>query len=419
MTTVFHNGWIFAPFQSSAHSNDHFVDCMAFTGERISHVGSLKEASIPSEATMVNLENRIVLPGFIDAHVHILQFGHSLRKLNLIECTSFEQIRAAILSYAKANPSMPRILCRGWIQSSTKGVALARIQDDLDPHLPGGKIHRDENGRASGLLDESALINLAWPYLESTYSTADKVSALNLAVSTYSAAGYTGIVDMAMDKATWDLLETSIFAMLIAIELRDKKLQDPTFCVVGIKLICDGVVDGCTAALYQPYTGKTHPEEPIWPADMLKEVVHRADTAGLQCAIHAIGDNAVNQAINVLSGVGTPGRRHKIEHLELPTSEDAKCLGELGITASVQPVHSDPALFKAWPGLIEHDRCQHQLRPIRPPTAVLGLFAGHHLACLDLYVLLHAHVLEVGGKTCSQALWHCLSLVSAVSYFLL
>lgn len=410
MTSVFRNGRIFAPSQSSGNTNE-FADVMIIENDRISYIGPLDATAIPNNATVVDLENRIVLPGFIDAHVHILQYGHSLRKVNLIECTSLERIRDMISTYAKANPSVPRILCRGWIQSSTNGIALASMLDDLDPRPifidsfdlhsmwcnsaaldemkahsapdpPGGTIHRDENGRASGLLDESALVNLAWPYLEGTYSAEDKKSALDIAVASYTAAGYTGVVDMAMDQDTWDLLDQyrrekplpfHIAAHWLvpfsndqhgnfkyvdkAIQLR-KIFKDPTFCIAGIKLICDGVVDGCTAALSQPYTGKSKPEDPIWPADMLKEVVQRADAAGLQCAIHAIGDKAINQAINVLSGVGTPGRRHRIEHLELASSEDAKRLGQLGITASVQPVHSDPALFKAWPDLIGRDRCK-------------------------------------------------------------
>ncbi|BCS28112.1 amidohydrolase [Aspergillus puulaauensis] len=411
MTSVFRNGRIFAPSRSSSGDGCEFADGMIIKNDRISYIGSLDSTTVPDNATVIDLENRIVLPGFIDAHVHILQYGHSLRKVNLIECISLKHIRETISTYAKANPSVPRILCRGWIQSSTKGIALASMLDDLDPRPvfidsfdlhsmwcnsaaldemkvhsapdpPGGTIHRDENGRASGLLDESALVNLAWPYLDSLYSTQDKIGALDVAVSSYTAAGYTGVVDMAMDQDTWDLLDQyrreKSFPFHIAahwlipfsndqqanfkhvdraIELR-KTFRDPTFCIAGIKLICDGVVDGCTAALFQPYTGKSKPEDPIWPVDMLKEVVQRADEAGLQCAIHAIGDKAINQAINVLSEVGTLGRRHRIEHLELTSSEDAKRLGQLGITASVQPVHSDPALFKAWPGLIGRDRCK-------------------------------------------------------------
>ncbi|EPS34352.1 hypothetical protein PDE_09316 [Penicillium oxalicum 114-2] len=411
MTAVFRNGRIFVPSTTPAQESNDFADAMIITGDRISYVGSLDQVEIPAEATVVDLNHRVVVPGFIDAHVHILHYGHSLQKVDLIDCTSLDEIRATIKAYAEANPSVPRIFCRGWLQVTTNGVALASMLDDLDPRpifidafdlhsmwcnsaalkamgadtapdLPGGCIHRDENGRPSGLLDESAVMNMAWPYVESLHSREDKLAALDKAISAYSAAGYTGVVDMAMDEPTWEILneyrrdktipfhvaahwlvpytenqEANFKYVDRAVELR-RQFQNPSFCVVGVKLICDGVVDGCTAALLQPYTGKKDLVEPIWPEHQLREVVQRADAAGLQCAIHAIGDRAVHQAINVLSQVGTPGRRHRIEHLELTTSEDAKRLGELGITASVQPVHSDPALFKAWHDLVGPDRCQ-------------------------------------------------------------
>lgn len=409
MTSIFRNGRIFVPASSSPSNGNEFAECMITENGRISYVGP--ETKVPADAKVIDLNNRVVIPGFIDAHVHILHFGQSLRKVNLIECKSLEQIRETIKSYAQANPSEPRILCRGWNQASTNGVALASMLDDLDarpiyidafdlhstwcnlaalkemgaynsPDIPGGTIHRDENGKPSGLLDESAVFNLAWPYLDSTFSTEDKLSALDTAVAAYTAAGYTGLVDMAMDESTWEILnlyrrdkqipfhigahwlvpftedqQANLRYVDRAIELR-KQFTDPEFCILGIKLICDGVVDGCTAALHQPYAGKSDPVDPIWPPDMLQEAVQYADKAGLQCAIHAIGDLAVHQAINVLSQIGTPGRRHRIEHLEMTTSEDAKRLGQLGITASVQPVHSDPALFRAWPGLVGSDRCK-------------------------------------------------------------
>ncbi|KAL2837457.1 amidohydrolase 3 [Aspergillus pseudodeflectus] len=400
MTSVFRNGRIFAPSQSSAEPGSEFTSGMIVENGRISFVGNLDDTKTPHDSTIIDLENRIVLPGFIDAHVHILKYGHSLQK-----------IRETISSYAKATPSVPRILCQGWIQSSTKGIALASMLDDLDPRPifidsfdlhsvwcnsaaldemqahsapdpPGGTIHRDQNGRASGLLDESALVDLVWPHLESTYTAQDKAAALQAAVTSYTASGYTGVVDMAMNEDTWELLDkfrrdrqfpfhiathwlvpfsenqqANLKHVDRAIHLQ-QKFKDPAFCIAGIKLICDGTVDGCTAALSQSYNGKSHAGDPIWPTDMLREIVQRADSAGLQCAIHAIGDKAIHQAINVLSQVGTPGRRHRIEHLELATSEDAKRLGQLGITASVQPVHSDPALFKAWPGLVGSERCK-------------------------------------------------------------
>ncbi|RJE18842.1 amidohydrolase family [Aspergillus sclerotialis] len=408
MATIFKNCRVFRSASRGATSG--FAEAMAIEGSRITHVGALDEINSPN-AKVVDLQGRTVLPGFIDGHVHILHFGQSLARLDLISCTSLDEIRKTIKAYAEANPSLPRILCRGWIQATTNNVALASMIDDLDPRpvyidafdlhslwcnsaaldemqahtapdLPGGTIYRDENGRASGLIDEAAVQRLAWKFLESITSTEDRLKALDTAVKEYTANGYTGVVDMAMDEETWEVLniyrQTNTIPFAIAahwlvqysedqeanfryvdraIELR-QKFNQPDFCVVGIKIISDGVVDGCTAALRQPYTGKSSPVEPIWPEDKLRPVIQRADAAGLQCAIHAIGDLAITQAVNILGQVGTPGRRHRVEHLELASSEDAKRLGELGITASIQPVHSDPSLFKAWPSLIGPDRCQ-------------------------------------------------------------
>jgi predicted amidohydrolase YtcJ len=64
----------------------------------------------------------------------------------------------------------------------------------------------------------------------------------------------------------------------------------------------------------------------------------------------------VSNAVNVLEKHGKPGQRHRIEHLELTAPEDAKRLGQLGITASIQPVHSDPAILRAWPKLLGPER---------------------------------------------------------------
>ena len=88
---------------------------------------------------------------------------------------------------------------------------------------------------------------------------------------------------------------------------------------------------------------------------MLDPVVKVASDGGLQCAVHAIGDQAVHNAVNVLEKHGKPGQRHRIEHLELTAPGDARRLGELGITASIQPVHADPSILRAWLKLLGLD----------------------------------------------------------------
>ena len=120
--------------------------------------------------------------------------------------------------------------------------------------------------------------------------------------------------------------------------------------------MCDGVVDSCTAALLEPYTTGEASAPVAWSHDALGAVVQKADRAGLQCALHAIGDGAVKLAIDTLSHFGTPGHRHRIEHLELTSPGDGARLAAAGITASVQPAHADPVLLKAWPTLLGEDR---------------------------------------------------------------
>ena len=419
--TIFTNARIFTP--TTTNPDNPFQGTMITNGFQIQYIGSQTDRAIleakEAGAREINLENHVVVPGFIDSHMHILDFALSRQKVDLLPCKTVEDIRSVIKIYAEAHPDAERIVCKNWIQASTGGVALATMLDGIEPaerpvyiqamdfhsswcntaalqelgaagndmkcDPPGGEILRGEDGKPSGLFSEGAHFAIVVPFLTSVISIEDKLAALKNAVTAYTAAGYTGMIDMAMDEEHWAVLQAfrqrhggelpfHIAAHWLVPYSEDQdevfrhvdraaSLQrefhpsiSPTFCIAGIKLISDGVVDGCTAALSQPYTSTTNAIDPIWPAEAQQAVVQKADAAGLQIAIHAIGDQAVNQSINSLSSV-KPGRRHRIEHLELTSPEDAKRLGELGITASVQPVHSDPVLFRAWPSLIGSHRC--------------------------------------------------------------
>lgn len=168
--------------------------------------------------------------------------------------------------------------------------------------------HRGESGRPSGLLSENAVVDIIWPFLATITTQEAKLKALDRAFTAYTQAGYTGLVDMAMDETTWEVLQLyrqhnnplthrSIPARPLFREPRNqpppRRPRNPAagrvncttsagFCIIGIKPICDGVVDGCTG--------------------------------------------------------------------------NVRRLGELGITASVQPVHTDPVFFRAWPSLIGERR---------------------------------------------------------------
>ncbi len=268
------------------------------------------------------------------------------------------------------------------------------LWDDFDRVVNGGTIHRDaKTGRPTGLLSEAAVFDLVWPYLAIALSLEERVAAVAAAVEAYSSEGYTGVVDMALQEESLEAVLSYIESQpdkrppiriaaywLIkprpteaehlaqvdrAIELALKYDGDsrgdsiPSLRVVGIKVVCDGIVDACTAALSEPYGDSARTAtDAIWSPAQLGPVVRRATEAGIQVALHAIGDAAVTMAVDAIAACPAQASlRPRIEHLELASQADAKRLGALGITASIQPVHADPAILRAWPKLLGTHRC--------------------------------------------------------------
>ncbi|KAI9371290.1 amidohydrolase 3 [Aspergillus egyptiacus] len=410
MKTLFRNAALPLPSETGVEAT-----CLVVEDDLIIHVGSEKDA--PAADKTVDLAGRQVLPGFIDGHMHLLLFGASLSKIDLSQCKNLDDIRRTIRSGAQQRPNAARLFCSGWMHSMTDGKALASMIDDLDPrpifidakdlhsawcnsaaladlgitsatpNPEGGDIARDESGNPSGLLSEAAAVTIVWPHVAKVASAEEKLGHVRDAVAAYNAAGYTGMIEMATDENIWGTMvalraweavpirfaahwiitpaatEAEVLAQVDrAIELHGSynKATSPDFRIAGIKVICDGVVDACTAALLEPYsTSGVGSAEPLWEAEMLRKVVQRADGAGLQCALHAIGDAAVRLAIDTLETVKPKDgvcRRHRIEHLELTSPGDAARLAALGITASIQPVHADPAILRAWPRLLGPER---------------------------------------------------------------
>ena len=280
---------------------------------------------------------------------------------------------------------------------------------------------RDENGDATGLLLETAAQQFVWPHLASVTSDAERDAGLDRVFEAYLAAGVTGAVDMAFDEiglatveralqrhggrlpmrlaAHWFVSNTGDEAENIAQVRRAAELAardfGPGFRVVGVKFVSDGVIDACTAAMHEPYFDGSN-EGPIWPLEQLKPVLAAADAAGLQVAVHAIGDAASTIALDAIEHAinlnGPRERRHRIEHLEYAAPGTAERMAKLGVTASMQPVHTDSAVRENWDAMLGDERTERGFAwPEYEAAGALLAFSSDaptapHAALPNLYV---------------------------------
>lgn len=260
----------------------------------------------------------------------------------------------------------------------------------LPPHASGLPFSVTD-GELTGLVLETPVVETVWPFLANKLSDAARDAAFRAVFDAYLTTGVTGAIDMAMEGSDLRALERAyasygsqlplriamhwiisplgtdedrLARVQEAIEHRDRLAKhSPWLRMVGIKIVVDGVVDSCTAHLLEPYANGTHPG-PIWSLEELIPVATLADKAGLQIALHAIGDAASALALDALEAAtktngNVPDRRHRIEHLEVVTKESIARMKRCGVTASLQPVHADPALTFNWHAQLGHDkRCE-------------------------------------------------------------
>lgn len=412
MTTRYLNGRIFTAHPDPAEA---WAEAFVVDGETITFVGPSEQA--PAADETVDLQGRLVLPGFTDAHTHLLMAGAALGQVPLTAARSLDEIQTLLHDARSAHPDAAVLRGRGWLFDSVpNGAPTAAMIDAVVADIPvyldandyhscwvntaaltelgitrdtpdplGGRIERDTAGEPTGLLHETAAMQYAWAHRDETTTDADRDSDVDRVIGAYLEAGVTGVIDMAFDEfglaalrraqerrggelplrvaAHWLVTNTGDDEENLAQVARAAELAreggSPWVRVVGIKLILDGVIDACTAAMRHPYADGTN-AAPIWPPAQLDPVVAAADAAGLQVAQHAIGDHASEIALDAIANAvalnGERPRLHRIEHLEYAAPGTAERMARLGVTASMQPVHSDPAIFANWAEMLGDDR---------------------------------------------------------------
>lgn len=367
---------------------------------RVAMIGSESEIrSAARRGAMVeNLHGGVALPGLTDSHVHLTAWAVSRRRVDLHGCQSVEEVARRVGS-ARSRPG-DWIVGQGWnrhqldeppvrgaldravaerpvlLESNDihaawlNSEALRRCGISRDtPDPEGGVIVRDETGEPTGELLESARV-LALTYVPSPEDD-ELIDALLEAQSELHRFGITGIHSVERTGLT-DLrlladrgeLRLRVLQHLLVDDL-DQVIQaglrsgDPLpecgelATVGGIKMFLDGALSSCTAWLHEPYHEDpgNHGINTLERGDF-EAIVRRAAKAGLASTVHAIGDAAVELALDVLGCVPPPSSLpHRIEHLQLCPPGLWERAGQSGIVGSMQPVHvltDIPAAERHW-----------------------------------------------------------------------
>jgi predicted amidohydrolase YtcJ len=370
------------------------VEALSIVDGRVSKVGSAREIlRLKSASTQtLDLEGRAAFPGLADSHIHLLGTGMLMRTLDLSKARSILEIQNMLAKASSGRSREEWIIGRGWDQEKLQdhrypdrsdadvvpnpvflrrvcghvalanSVALATVQiDEKTPDPFGGEIERDSTGRLSGLLKERALGLVAESIpRDETESREALIVAARKLLSQGVTSLHCIIEDSLEFKVLRDLkkngkIEQSIYAILPvsmldqAGSLVDKSGESVEgFKVGGLKIFLDGSLGARTAALERAYNDEPGTSGMLTTSrEQLVALTKKAREMGLQLCIHAIGDKAVELAVETLKreegAEECKKGRHRIEHASLLSSDLIKEMSRLGLVASVQPrfIYSD------------------------------------------------------------------------------
>lgn len=407
----------------------------------------------------LDLGGRVALPGFIDAHTHLLFTAQARLEVELRDTRSEDE--AVTLVKTRAATTQPGAWITGhswdknhwtperfptkasldtvapatpvaltshdyhsyWVNS--EALRLAGI-DATTPDPPNGRIERDGDGQPTGMLYESAAMAL----LDAAITPPDDdtlLAELRRVLAGLRARGVTGVHNIEGDRAlhlSQQLRAAGEPGPRILLYIPRQSLPDALrlgleagfgddyLRFAGVKIFMDGALGSQTAAMLDPYEGKadqgargllttTEPE--------IERVVREAAEGGIGMAIHAIGDRAVKTALDGIEAglrAGTlHARRIRLEHVQLARPEDIQRMARLGVVASVQPFHAVVDRYTAERYWGDRYRRAYAYETMRKAGVRLALGSDTPVDTADPLRILHAAINRQDDRAPSESPW--------------
>lgn len=372
------------------------VSAVAIRGDEIIAAGEDDEAKalLGAEGEWIDLGGRAVTPGLVDAHVHFQWYALNLQRIDLFEVPTLEEALRRVEAAAAEMEGDGWLQGRGWTQdvwpsrafptaadldrvapdvpvylihksghaawANSRALRLAGVTADT-PDPDGGQIQRDERGRPTGILFETAMNLVSERIPEPT--VAEVADAMRAAQEQCWQLGLTGLHDFD-GRSSFQALQTlrhngelglrvikNIPAHLLehaaAVGLRSG-FGDDWLRIGAIKIFADGALGPRTAYMIEPYEGEPDNRGiAVTDKEEMMAIAVEASANGLGLTIHAIGDRANHDVLDVYEAVreveqveGRPRLRHRIEHVQIIHPDDKDRLAELDVIASVQPSHA-------------------------------------------------------------------------------
>ncbi len=421
-TVAYGTDWDSSPQESIALKGDSIL--------AINTSQSMKPYIGP-QTRVYDLQGKMVLPGFVDTHIHLGLAAQLMAGVDLLNCTSIEEIQQNLSDYTSQHKDMAVIRGFGWkyflfnasgpdkamidavipdkpviltafdghsTWVNSKALEIAEITGST-PDPKGGKIEKDAEQNPTGVLHEMAATELVTSKVP-PLSTSQITEMLSVLLPKAAAYGITTVDDAAVTPevilAFSDLedagkLPVRVFGEMVVIpDLGEEELPalvaaralqspgglgngterylDDLFAImkgdsVGFvpvsetspyrdssglfrletgKLFLDGVIEGHTGYLIEPYADQPSENGTInWDPETFTQVIEDLDRMGFQVDIHAIGDGAVRLSLDAYENAreqnGIRDSRHKISHIQLINASDIPRLGSEGVIAALQP----------------------------------------------------------------------------------